>query len=79
MSFLSVDNGLVNRYQVVLSADNGCLIKGRRALLIVFALGDGGRGLGSILYDRKTDFAAPFTFAALINRREQHLWHKIYT
>ena len=34
---------------------------------------------GPILHDRKTDFAAPFTFAALINRREQHLWHKIYT
>ena len=41
MSFLSVDNGLVNKYQVVLSADNDCLIEGRRALLIVFALGDG--------------------------------------
>ena len=41
MSFLYVDNGLVNRYQAVLSADNDCLIEGRRALLIVFALGDG--------------------------------------
>ena len=41
MSILSVDNGLANRYQAVLSADNGCLIEGRRALLIVFALWDG--------------------------------------
>ena len=41
MSFLSVDNRPVNRYQAVLSADNSCLIKGRRALLIVFVLGDG--------------------------------------
>ena len=42
MSFLSVDNRLVNRYRAILSADNELLNKGWRALLIVFAL-EGGR------------------------------------
>ena len=41
MSSLSIDNKLVNMYQAVLSADNELLNKGWRALLIVFALGDG--------------------------------------
>ena len=41
MSFLSIDNRPVNRYRAILSADNELLNKGWRALLIVFALGDG--------------------------------------
>ena len=41
MDFLSIDNRSVNMYQAVLSADNELLNKGWRALLIVFALGNG--------------------------------------
>ncbi len=59
MGFLSMDNKLVSMYQEILSADKELLNKGWRALLIVFALGDGRMRVLAYISSSKGGFRCP--------------------